>query len=100
MLRCTAIWSAVSGAAFGERPVESVASKGASWREAFPDSDPLAVKLASDSVRFLARATNLDPAFLEMFDRTTGSDTDASRTDGEVPAGEPEQLELDLARDP
>ena len=62
VLRCTAIWSAVSGAAFGERPVESVTSKGASWREAFPDSDPLAVKLASDSVRFLARATNLDPA--------------------------------------
>lgn len=50
--------------------VETVLGRGASWKAAFPSSDPLAAKLASDVVRFLCRAAGLDMKLLDIFDQT------------------------------
>lgn len=49
--------------------VESIANQGAGWTQAFPNSDPLDAKLASDVIRFLARAVGLPTAFVDAFDR-------------------------------
>lgn len=48
--------------------VETIAANGASWTEAYPAADPLDAKLASDVVRFLARAANLSVDFVNIFD--------------------------------
>jgi hypothetical protein len=48
--------------------VETVATSGAAWTQAFPAADPLDAKLASDVVRFLARAANLSSEFVNIFD--------------------------------
>jgi hypothetical protein len=48
--------------------VETLANRGASYSEAFPDHDPLAPKMASDVVRFLVRAAALDTSFVSAFD--------------------------------
>jgi hypothetical protein len=48
--------------------VETVATSGAAWTDAFPGADPLDAKLASDVVRFLARAANLSSEFVNIFD--------------------------------
>jgi hypothetical protein len=58
--------------------VETVAGKGVSWIAAFPNSDPLEVKLASDVVRFLCRACSIDIDFVRQFDAVTGREPDAS----------------------
>lgn len=50
--------------------VETILGRGVSWRDACPSSDTYAVKLASDTVRFLCRAAALDMKFLEVFDKT------------------------------
>jgi hypothetical protein len=65
--------------------VESIAGMGKSWRDASPSSDPLAVKLASDVVRFLRRAARLESGFEDTFDRLTSPDaTTETRPDHEV----------------
>jgi hypothetical protein len=48
--------------------VETMAASGAAWTQAFPSADPLDAKLASDVVRFLARAANLSSDFVDIFD--------------------------------
>jgi hypothetical protein len=48
--------------------VETIANQGVSWRRAFPDSDPLDMKLASDVVRFICRSTGLSADFVKAFD--------------------------------
>jgi hypothetical protein len=48
--------------------VETIAARGEAWTQAFPSSDPLDAKLASDVVRFLARAANLSSDFVDIFD--------------------------------
>jgi hypothetical protein len=50
--------------------VETILGRGSSWKESFPSYDAYAVKLASDTVRFLCRAAELDMRFLDIFDRT------------------------------
>ncbi len=52
--------------------VETIAARGPSWTEAFPDSDPFDAKLASDVARFLARACNLSPELVTQFDAAIG----------------------------
>lgn len=51
--------------------VETLALTGASWKEAFPNSSPLAVKLASDVLRFVVRTSGLSPEFVRRFDEVT-----------------------------
>lgn len=53
--------------------VETVANRGNSWSEAFPDSSPLDAKLASDVVRFLVHAAGLDPDHVARFDTVLGA---------------------------
>ncbi len=49
--------------------VETVAAKGATWSEAFPETPLFGPKLASDVVQFLVGACGLDREFVARFDR-------------------------------
>jgi hypothetical protein len=51
--------------------VETVAAGGARWREAFPTGSGLAIKLASDMVRTVVRASGLSADFVTRFDEVT-----------------------------
>jgi hypothetical protein len=48
--------------------VETVANRGATWLEAFPDAEPYGAKLASDVVQFLVAASGLSRDFVARFD--------------------------------
>lgn len=51
--------------------VETEAGGGVSWREAFPSADARELKLASDVIRFIGRATQLSSEFVDRFDAAT-----------------------------
>jgi hypothetical protein len=48
--------------------VETIANAGKAWTQAYPEDDGLSAKLASDTVRFLVRACDLDSWYVEAFD--------------------------------
>lgn len=48
--------------------VETIANHGVAWAQAFPASDLLDAKLASDTIRFLTKATGISPLFVNSFD--------------------------------
>jgi hypothetical protein len=52
--------------------VETLASRGGSWEEAFPSAPPYGPKVAADVVRFLVHVGGLDPALLAAFERALG----------------------------
>lgn len=72
---------------------ETVAAGGASWKQAFPQADVHAAKLASDVVRFLVRAARLNPAFVTRFD-------DAIEGRGLLPRTTSEDAQRPVERDP
>lgn len=63
---------------------ETVAGRGATWSEAFPTDGRLAVKLASDTIRFLVRACGLPNDFLQRFDDLTRRSGSATRGEADV----------------
>lgn len=80
---------------------ETVAAEGATWADAFPTNGRLAVKLASDTVRFLVRACHLPSEFLQRFDELTkgkgqpdGSDVADDNGDDDASRSSVEQGEL------
>jgi hypothetical protein len=74
--------------------VESVANGGAPWTEAFPSSDPVEPKLASDVVRFLAKASGLDSAFVAAFDNVVASRVGSPADHDEQPIPQAAQATL------
>lgn len=66
--------------------VETIAGRGASWTEAFPASDPLEAKLASDVARFLCRACGVTTDLLRLFDESVGAIADTKGSTSEQPS--------------
>jgi hypothetical protein len=68
--------------------VETIANSGARWPDAFPGRDEREVKLASDVIRFLVRATGLDPAFVHLFDEVASATPSGGRAGAEADPGQ------------
>jgi hypothetical protein len=66
--------------------VETISGRGVSWTEAFPDRDLVEAKLASDVIRFLAKAAGLDPVFVTHFDELIAPAPSVSAIEGEQAA--------------
>jgi hypothetical protein len=71
--------------------IETISNRGARWVDAFPNSDALAGKLASDVIRFLCRAAGLSTDFVNAFDASL---------DGKLGLGTADASERDLEAQP
>lgn len=60
--------------------VETIACRGVSWVEAFPNASPVQAKLASDVIRFLSMASAVSSDFVQAFDRAVQGEP--TRKDG------------------